>query len=400
MLSELGYGFWLTLVGTLAFGWAVTAGRSLMRKRRRVKRRERYLEGVRYLLDDQSDRALEVFLGLAELDDSTVDTHFALGSLYRRRGEVDRAIKVHQHMVDRVGLDPRHRETARTELAKDFFRAGLFDRAEEIFHDMADRGREPAVALSHLVRIYEIQHEWKQAAAAHQRLVQAGSNGQPGAIAHYYCEMAEEAMLAKDYAAAREHLASAEREQPGFSRCAILRGDLAVREGRPREALELYRGVVERDFHLLAVVLPKLAEAARGTGDEQAFDAAIDAIIHSGAGSPSEVAYAAIVSGYYDDPLILDCVRAMLTSDSDLRDLATAFLPEGTADLSVERVRAIAAALRNVVQRHARYRCRVCGIDSSQFLWHCPGCHSWDTARAIAALEFLPRAARPGSPGH
>ncbi len=400
MLSELGYGFWLTLVGTLAFGWAVTAGRSLMRKRRRVKRRERYLEGVRYLLDDQSDRALEVFLGLAELDDSTVDTHFALGSLYRRRGEVDRAIKVHQHMVDRAGLDPRHRETARTELAKDFFRAGLFDRAEEIFHDMADRGREPAVALSHLVRIYEIQHEWKQAAAAHQRLVQAGSNGQPGAIAHYYCEMAEEAMLAKDYAAAREHLASAEREQPGFSRCAILRGDLAVREGRPREALELYRGVVERDFHLLAVVLPKLAEAARGTGDEQAFDAAIDAIIHSGAGSPSEVAYAAIVSGYYDDPLILDCVRAMLTSDSDLRDLATAFLPEGTADLSVERVRAIAAALRNVVQRHARYRCRVCGIDSSQFLWHCPGCHSWDTARAIAALEFLPRAARPGSPGH
>lgn len=400
MLSELGYGFWLTLVGTLTFGWAVTAGRSLMRKRRRVKRRERYLEGVRYLLDDQSDRALEVFLGLAELDDSTVDTHFALGSLYRRRGEVDRAIKVHQHMVDRAGLDPRHRETARTELAKDFFRAGLFDRAEEIFHDMADRGREPAVALSHLVRIYEIQHEWKQAAAAHQRLVQAGSNGQPGAIAHYYCEMAEEAMLAKDYAAAREHLASAEREQPGFSRCAILRGDLAVREGRPREALDLYRGVVERDFHLLAVVLPKLAEAARGTGDEQAFDAAIDAIIHSGAGSPSEVAYAAIVSGYYDDPLILDCVRAMLTSDSDLRDLATAFLPEGTADLSVERVRAIAAALRNVVQRHARYRCRVCGIDSSQFLWHCPGCHSWDTARAIAALEFLPRAARPGSPGH
>jgi len=229
--------------------------------------------------------------------------------------------------------------------------------------------------------------------------VQAGGSGQPGAIAHYYCEMAEEALLEKDSGAARAQLANAEREQPGFSRCAILRGDLALRDGQPREAIELYRGVVERDFHLLAVVLPKLAEAARSTGDDQAFDVAIDAIIHSGAGSQSEVAYAAIVSGYYDDPLILDCVRALLTSDSDLRDLATAFLPDGTGDLSVERVRAIAAALRNVVQRHARYRCRVCGIDSSQFLWHCPGCHSWDTARAMAALEFLPRAARPGSPG-
>jgi len=377
----------------------VTAGRSVLRKRRRVKRRERYLEGVRYLLDDQSDRALEVFLGLAELDDSTVDTHFALGSLYRRRGEVDRAIKVHQHIVDRVGLDPRHRETARAELAKDYFRAGLFDRAEEIFHEMADTGKEPSVALTHLVRIYEIQHDWKQAAAAQHRLGALGSAGQPGAIAHYYCELAEEAMLEKDDAAARAHLETAEHEQPGFSRCAILRGDLALNEGDPRRAIALYRTVVQHDFHLLAIVLPRLADASRRTGDEQAFDAAIDEIIRSGAGSKSEVAYAAIVSGYYDDPLILDCVRDMLASDSDLRDLAAAFVPQGTADLSEDRVRAIAAALRNVVQRHARYRCRVCGIDSSQFLWHCPGCHSWDTARAMAALEFLPRAARPRSPG-
>ena len=398
MLTDLGSGFWLTLVGTLALGWALTAGRAALRRRRRAKRRERYLEGVRYLLDEESDRALEVFLGLAELDDSTVDTHFALGSLYRRRGEVERAIKVHQHIVDRTGLDERHRETARAELAKDFFRAGLFDRAETIFNEMADSGKEPAVALTHLVRIYEIQHDWKQAAAAHQRLSKAGTPEQPAAIAHYYCEMAEEAMLERDYATARAHLETAEREQPDFSRSAILRGDLALTEGDPQLAISQYRRVVQKDFHLLAVVLPKLAEAARRSGDDQAFDASIEELIRQGAGSKSEIAYAAIVSGYYDDLLILECVRDMLTSDNDLRDLAAAFLPEGTADLSVDRVRAIAAALRNVVVRHARYRCRVCGIDSSSFLWHCPGCHSWDTSRAIAALEFLPRAARPRSP--
>jgi lipopolysaccharide assembly protein B len=399
MLSDLGSGFWLTLVGTLALGWALTAGRAALRRGRKDKRRERYLEGVRYLLDDQSDRALEVFLGLAELDDSTVDTHFALGSLYRRRGEVDRAIKVHQHIVDRAGLDQRHRDTARSELAKDFFRAGLFDRAEEIFHEMADGGKEPSVALSHLVRIYEIQHDWKQASAAHQKLSQVGTPEQPGAIAHYHCEMAEEALLERDYPAARTFLENAEREQPDFSRSAILRGDLALIEGDPKLAIDLYRRVVVHDFHLLAIVLPKLAEATRRAGDDQAFDAVIEDVIRQGGGSKAEIAYAAIVSGYYDDPLILECVREMLTSDSDLRDIASAFVPEGTADLPVERVRAVAGALRNVVQRHARYRCRVCGIDSSQFLWHCPGCHSWDTLRAIAALEFLPRAARPRSPG-
>jgi lipopolysaccharide biosynthesis regulator YciM len=125
MLNDLGAGFWLTLAGTLAIGWTVTAGRAALRRRRRVKRRESYLEGVRYLLDDESDRALEVFLGLSELDDSTVDTHFALGSLYRRRGEVERAIKVHEHIAERTNIDRRHRDTARTELAKDLFRVSL-----------------------------------------------------------------------------------------------------------------------------------------------------------------------------------------------------------------------------------------------------------------------------------
>jgi lipopolysaccharide biosynthesis regulator YciM len=399
MLNDLGAGFWLTLAGTLAIGWTVTAGRAALRRRRRVKRRESYLEGVRYLLDDESDRALEVFLGLSELDDSTVDTHFALGSLYRRRGEVERAIKVHEHIAERTNIDRRHRDTARTELAKDFFRAGLFDRAEAIFHEMADGGREPAVAWMHLVRIYEIQHDWKQAAAAHEQLSKVGAPEQPAAVAHYYCELAEEALAERDYATARSYLDRARAERPDFSRSAILRAELALTEGDPQLALELHRQVVQRDFHLLALVLPKLAEAARIAGDPLAFDAAIEEVIKHGDGTRAEIAYAAIVSGYYDDPLILECVREMLSSDSDLRDMAAAFIPEGTANLPIERVYAIAGALRNVVLRHARYRCRVCGIDSSTYLWHCPGCHSWDTSRAIAALEFLPRAARPRSPG-
>ena len=105
MLAESGSSFWLTLVATLAVGWGATVGYAEYRRRRRARRRARYLDGVRFLLDDKPDRALEVFLGLAALDDETVDTHFALGSLYRRRGEVDRAIRVHQHIVGRAGLD-------------------------------------------------------------------------------------------------------------------------------------------------------------------------------------------------------------------------------------------------------------------------------------------------------
>jgi lipopolysaccharide assembly protein B len=394
MPTDVQQTFWWTLAGTLAVGWGITAGLALVRRRRRHVRRARYLEGVRFLLDDKPDRALEVFLSLSEIDDETVDTHFALGSLYRRRGEVDRAIRVHQHIVDRTSLSAGTRDAALTELARDYFRAGLYDRAEELFLQLAESGREPALALSHLVRIYEIQHEWQQAANAHKRLRQVGVPEQPAAIAHFYCEMAETAIANQDYARAIEHLDSAAREQNDFGRSAILRGDLAMRQGDPGLALQLYRRVVRRDFHLLALVLPRLANAAKQSGEPQEFDATLEELVRQGAGNPAEIAYAAIVSGYYDDPVILECVRAMLTIDSDLRDMTAAFLP-GDAEPSPELLRSIAGALRNVVLRHARYRCSQCGLDSSTFLWNCPGCHAWETLRGVAALEFLPRAALP-----
>lgn len=396
MAADPATVFGLTLAGTLAVGWGLTGWRTWVRRKRRIRRRARYLEGVRFLLDDKPDRALEVFLGLAELDDETVDTHFALGSLYRRRGEVERAIRVHQHIVNRAGLQESHREAALMELARDYHRAGLYDRAEKLFLELADDGRDPAAALQYLVRIYEIQHEWAQAAATHERLRAVGVPEQPTAIAHYHCEMAESAIAAQDFDTALEHLRNAGREQNDFGRAGILRGDLARKQGDAALAVQHYRRVVRRDFHLLAPVLPRLADATRLAGVPQQFDETLEELIRLGSGNHAEIAYAAIVSGYYEDPVILDCVREMLTIDSDLRDMAAAFLPAG-AEPSREQLRAIAGALRNVVLRHARYRCSQCGLDSSTFLWHCPGCHSWDSLRGVAALEFLPKKALPPS---
>jgi lipopolysaccharide biosynthesis regulator YciM len=387
----------MVFTGTLATGWGATAAYAEHRRRRRARRRERYLEGVRYLLDDKPDRALEVFLGLAASDDETIDTHFALGSLYRRRGEVDRAIRVHQHIVNRAGLDPRHRDAALTELARDYFRAGLYDRAEKLFLQLAEDGLEPGVALTHLVRINELQHDWAQAAAMHERLRAIGVPDQPSAIAHYWCELAEAAIAQRDLDTARMHLRTARHEQNYSGRVLILRGDVARMQGDPALAVQLYRRVVRLDFHLLPLVLPRLAEAARLAGDTEVFDESLRELLRNGVGNRSEIAYAAIVGGYYDNPVILECVRDLLSTDSDLRDLSSALLPQG-AEPGAAQLRAVAGALRNVVLRHARYRCSVCGIDSSTFLWQCPGCKSWDTQRAIAALEFLPRAARPGSP--
>jgi lipopolysaccharide biosynthesis regulator YciM len=390
--------FWWTLAGTLALGWGWTVVQSLRNRRRRARRRERHLEGLRYLLDDKPDRALEVFLSLASSDDETIDTHFALGSLYRRRGEVDRAIKVHEHIVARKGIDRRHRDAARLELARDYYRAGLYDRAEQLFSALAVDGRDAATALAYLVRIYERQRDWNLAAETHLRLQAVGGSQLAGSIAHYYCELAEAALEERRVDEALRLLGRAAEHAPEFGRAGILRGDIALGQGDPSSAQALYRGVVQRDFHLLPLVLPKLAEAASRHGDPDGLRKALDDLATHGAASRAEIAYAAILSGYYRDPVIIDCVREWLRTDSDLRDVTGAFLAPGT-EPTESQLEAVAGALRNVVERHARYRCSDCGLDSSAFLWQCPGCKSWDTLRAIAALEFLPRAARPRSPG-
>ncbi len=397
MAPDAGSVFWLVFAGTLAAGWAATVTYTAHRRRRRIRRRARHLEGLRFLLDDQPDRAHEVFLGLAASDDETIDTHFALGSLYRRRGEVDRAIRVHQHIVDRTGIDPKYRDAAMMELGRDFVRAGLYDRAEKIFQQLSTSGREPAAALAYLVRIHELQHDWPQAVATYERLRAIDVPEQPVAIAHYYCELADTAIAEKDFDKAKAYLRQAREEQRDFGRSAILRGDLARMQGDPRLALQLYRSVVRRDFHLLPVVLPRLAGAARQAGDPEAFGATLSELLQNGQASRSEIAYAAIIGGYWDDPAILECIREWLSADNDLKDITSALLPPGAAP-TPEQLRSVAEAMRNVVLRHARYRCAECGLDSSSVLWQCPGCKSWDTLRGIAALEFMPRAARPRSP--
>jgi lipopolysaccharide assembly protein B len=155
-----------TLAGTLAIGWGITSWRTLVRRNRRLRRRARYLEGVRFLLDDKPDRALEVFLSLSEIDDETDRYAFRARQPVPAPGRsrsCDSRASAHRRPRS---LSEDTRDAALSELARDYFRAGLYDRAEELFLTLAESGREPALALSHLVRIYEIQHEWQQAADA------------------------------------------------------------------------------------------------------------------------------------------------------------------------------------------------------------------------------------------
>ena len=162
-----------------------------------------YLKGLNFLLNEQTDQALEHFLKMVRVDDKTIETHFALGNLFRRRGEVDRAIRIHQNIIARPDIASEQRDQALYSLAKDYLGAGLLDRAEKICTRLAAGSRYQVQALEALCRIYEQEHEWQQAIDAGKRLELLGGKSLGLQIAHYYCELAESAAAADFVAAGR-----------------------------------------------------------------------------------------------------------------------------------------------------------------------------------------------------
>lgn len=348
-----------------------------------------YFRGLRFLLNEEPDKALEVFLRMVDVDNETVETHFALGSLYRRRGEVDRAIRIHENIMARPTLKEEHRTHAMFALAEDYFRAGLFDRAERLFQQLADGGHTPA--LRYLLRIYEQQRDWEQAVAIHDRLVQVASPEQPTALAHYHCELAERARERGELAQARASLRRAREVQRNFGRSALIRADIALDMHEHELAMLLCQRVVELHPRLLPLALPRVMHALRGAPEGLAKRFA--AWIRPDSPARAELAYAAIVAGLEQEPFVRDCLPDLLREDPSLGEITGALAGE-PATLSDAQLRALAGALGRILRRTQRYRCVECGFASAAHFWQCPGCRSWDAFAPAALLDVTPGVGR------
>jgi len=348
--------------------------------------RTSYLAGVNFLVNEQTDKALEAFLRAAELDGDTVETHFALGSLYRRRGEVDRAIRIHQNIVNRSSLPPEQREQARYALAQDYLRAGLLDRAEAILEELAGAGAHRMAAMRRLIRIYEVERDWDRAIATHEELAKAGRPAQESAIGHYYCELAEAARGAGRLEEAKEQLRKARGVQRRFARSALVRADIAIEEGDAALALQLLRRVVEQDAALIIEALPRLARVARTRGAEG--DAMMTALVDARPDGRQEFAFAAIVNDALDFPVLEALVRAQFEKDETLAGLIQA-LGKDPATLDSRAVVELAGVLRRLAASTPRYRCAQCGFSSTGHFWQCPGCKSWDSQRPLTRFDLV-----------
>jgi lipopolysaccharide biosynthesis regulator YciM len=348
-----------------------------------------YLKGLNFLLNEQTDQALEHFLKMVRVDDKTIETHFALGSLFRRRGEVDRAIRIHQNIIARPDLASEQRDQALFSLAKDYLRAGLLDRAEKLFVRLSQGSRYQVEALEQLCRIYEQEREWQRAIEAGQKLEVLSGKSLALQIAHYYCELAEQAASKKDYSAARAFVKKAQSGRPRTLRGALTRAEIAQATQDTKTALRLYHRIIDESTYLITEALPKLVEIHSREGSVGELERDLRAMLGKSPDMTTDVAYTAIVNNIGGIAVIDECVEHYMLNEPTLGDFIDLQRMDeaesGERDAALAKVR---SALSRLAASTPRYKCTECGFSSQRLLWQCPSCKNWETQRPFTRVQF------------
>lgn len=400
---------WWLLVLPLFFGFGWLAARidikHVVSESRALPRS--YFTGLNFLLNEQPDKAIEAFLEAAKIDPETVELHFALGSLFRRRGETDRAIRVHKHLIDRdasqTQLTADQRLHALAELGQDYLKAGLLDRAEDIFLKLRGTpgSKSDEEALRNLLEIYQQEKEWEKAIAIAEQMPGHAEHLWQKQIAEFHCELAASDLLNSRFAAARQHLEAALAVNRRCVRATLMLGELETKVGASGTAqaghaanlgtaVEIWQTIEQQNPVFLSLAADKMMATYRELGREQA---GIE-----------------LLRGYLERHSSLDLLDAVFQAELKVRGTEAAYvlvrdelrrnptllgldkLLEAQILLAPVEKRADLELIKNLIHNHtrrvARYRCDDCGFKARQFHWRCPACGGWETFPPKRTEEF------------
>ena len=339
-----------------------------------------YFKGLNFLINQQPDKAIEAFIEVVKVDPQTVELHFALGSLFRRRGEVERAIRMHQNLVDRTDLGSDQRVTALYELAQDYLKAGFLDRAEEWFLKL-DGTHYGQQALKFLLEIYEQEKDWQKAIEASRKLDSFAGHSSLREVAHFYCELGQSEMVHGRTTQARQYLDDALSVNRKCVRAYILLGDIALAEGNPEEATEAWKRIESQNPAYVPLVAERLLGAYQQLGRPDEGVALLRGYLASYPSLDLLNTVFQIVLERQGSASATELVRGELRRNPTLLGLDK-LLEIQVLEAPVERRRDL-EMIRNLVHQHTRslalYRCDECGFKARQFYWHCPACHGWET---------------------
>ncbi len=376
------FQLWMLLAFPLFFGMGWLAARidlkELLSESSALP--QSYFQGLNFLLNEQQDKAIEAFIEVVKVDPQTVELHFALGSLFRRRGEVDRALRMHHNLVERADLDDDKRQQAIFELAQDYLKAGILDRAESLFREL-EGTTYARHALEFLLELFQKEHDWLKAIEVAQRLTEMSGQSSGNLAAFFYCELASEEISQKNLSSARAHLEQALRVHPGAVRATMMLGDIAESEGKHEKAISTWKTIETQNEQYLPLVAERLLSVYRSLGREAEGLAQLREylgnchsldllnVIFEGVlkNEGSAAAYKLVRDELERNPTLLGLDKLL---EARLLDVPL----NNRSDIEL---------VKNLIHKRTRnlamYHCSNCGFNARQFYWHCPACQAWDS---------------------
>ncbi len=338
-----------------------------------------YFAGLNYLLNEQPDKAVDVFTKLLQVDSETAETHLALGSLFRRRGEISRAIKIHQNLIARPQLPKQQRVSALIALGKDYLQAGLVDRAEKLFLEITSVGEESFVSLHYLKDIYQQQKNWPAAIKIAQQLKTMTDEPLQVAIAHYHCELAQQYLLKPDIESAVRELKTALKQDTQCVRANLLLGKIYFDEQKYKNSIAVSEEIYSQDKTFFAESLYILVESYKALDQENKCVEFLESAFKSQA----NIDIALFLTAYYEktkgEKAAVYYLTEYLRKFPSLKGLQKLVeFKEQQNDLVI-----LTELIKNLLKNMPHYRCIQCGFKSNQLLWQCPGCKSWSEIKPV-----------------
>ena len=340
-----------------------------------------YLLGLNYLINEQPDKAVDVFIKMLEVNDDTAETHIALGSLFRRRGEVDRAIRIHQNLIARPQLSGEQRARGLYELGQDYLRAGVLDRAENIFLELVGIGKDTKASYHCLLNIYQLQKDWQQAIAIAKKLSSKEKAQMGVQIAHYYCELAEKAYKNKDVETAIANLEKALLADAKCVRANMLFGNFAYAAGEYADAIRYYRQVKDQDSAYLSEALVPLAKCYAALNKEADFLSYLEKSLKKAKQLPVILALAHELQKLRGADVAIEFLTHTMDQHLSLRSVyyLLGLYIEKSAGNTKEQLIHLQSFLQKILENNPTYSCSHCGFAGKSFYWQCPGCRKWST---------------------
>ncbi|WP_444994175.1 lipopolysaccharide assembly protein LapB [Aliikangiella sp. IMCC44359] len=350
---------------------------------------KKYFVGLNYLLNEEADKAIDTFVSMLEVDSETVETHLALGNLFRRRGEVDRAIRIHQNLIARPSLSAAHRKMSLLELGYDYMAAGLLDRAENIFNELVADQTHKQASLKQLLLIYQQTKDWQNAIKVSEKLQPGASSSTKTEIAHFYCELAENKLYHQTPKEAVSYIKKAISVDANCARASMISGDIEFSLGRYKQAIKAYRELVRQDIEFLPEAINKVTACFKQLNDTKGLLQFLQHAIEMGAGVSSILVYAEEIKAEKGDIAAGQYIAHQMVERPSIKGLLKLIelYLKHASDSAKPSLLMLQGVVTKLLENKPVYHCNRCGFDSKALFWQCPGCKTWGSVKPIQGIE-------------